>query len=344
MFDSSKFNKFNIKSKKGVDVVKEYSDACHKQGMKTGYYVSTIDWNHADYDPTGSGISYPAANIEQQKAGKRKFGNHDKYKTYLYNIFDQLVSNYGDVDLIWWDFSQPNFQGEKAWNATALMKNLFAKHPKAIQNNRLYHSANHLSEGGIRVTPTWKGDYSTAEHHIPATGIDGDWEACQTLNGTWGYSANNQKWKTSQALVRELIDTVSRGGNFLLNIGPAPDGSIPEESIRLFKEIGAWMKVNGEAIYGTRANPLPMELNWGRITRKGDDETFIFVYNRPNNGQVAIPCTFADGYKATMLKDGKEIPVRIDADDQSTWFDISGVEMDPAATVIKVKGTRIPRK
>ena len=265
MFDT-KYSDFNVMKTKGVDIVDEYAKACGEHDMKAGYYVSMIDWNHPDYDPTGSGISYPKGNYDAEKQGKRKFGNHDKYKQYLYNVFDDLLSKY-KVDLVWWDFSQPNFQGDKAWGATRLMELMFDKNPAAIQNNRLYHSENHLSEGGIRVTPTWKGDYSTAEHHIPATGIDGDWEACQTLNGTWGYSAENQKWKTSEALIRELIDVVSRGGNFLLNIGPEPDGSIPEESIRLFKEMGAWMNINSEAIYETRANPFNVELDWGQIGR-----------------------------------------------------------------------------
>lgn len=255
---NTEYSDFNVQNIYGVDIVKEYAQACKKYNMKAGYYFSLLDWNHPDYDPTGSGISYPEGNLKAAERGERKFGNHEKYKQYLYNIFDDLVSN-NKVDLVWWDFSQPNFQGDKAWGATRLMKRLFEVNPEAIQNNRLYHSDNHLSEGGIKVTPTWKGDYSTAEHHIPATGIDGDWEACQTLNGTWGYSKFNQKWKTSETLIHELIDAVSRGGNYLLNIGPKPDGSIPKESIKLFKEIGQWMKKNGEAIYATRANPFNEE-------------------------------------------------------------------------------------
>lgn len=224
------------------------------------------------------------------------------------------------------------------------MKNLFEKNPKAIQNNRLYHSANHLSEGGIRVTPAWKGDYSTAEHHIPATGINGDWEACQTLNGTWGYSADNQEWKTSQALIRELIDTVSRGGNFLLNIGPMPDGSIPPESIRIFKEIGSWMKRNGEAVYGTRANPLNIELAWGRLTRKGEDVTYIFVYYKPDNGELTIPCSFEGDVKAVQIDGEKPVNMSQDKKSNTTTFYIKNMKMDTAATVIKVMGKRMIHK
>lgn len=340
MFDS-KFSDFNVKKTKGVDVVGEYAAACKKYGIKAGYYFSLLDWSHPDYDPTGSGISYPQGNYEAQKQGKRQFGNHAKYKDYLYHIFNELLTRYAPVDLVWWDFSQPNFQGDKAWNATALMRNLFEKNPGAVQNNRLYHSENHLSEGGIRVTPAWKGDYSTAEHHIPATGIPGDWEACQTLNGTWGYSADNHEWKTSQALIRELIDTVSRGGNFLLNIGPMSDGSIPPESIRIFKEIGTWMKKNGEAIYGTRANPLDIELTWGRITRKGDNVTYILVYSKPDNGELIIPCNFEENSKAVQLDGNRPVRMTQDRKANTSTFHIKNIKMDPAATVIKVVGKRI---
>ena len=141
MFDS-KYTDFNVKATKGIDVVAEYAKACEENDMKVGFYVSMIDWGHPDYDPTGSGVSYPKGNYLAQEAGKRQFGNHEKYKEYLYNVFDELISNY-PTDLIWWDFSQPNFQGDHAWGATRLMRNLFDKNPKAIQNNRLYHSSNH---------------------------------------------------------------------------------------------------------------------------------------------------------------------------------------------------------
>ncbi|MGL4854874.1 MAG: alpha-L-fucosidase, partial [Lentisphaeria bacterium] len=285
---NTKHSDFNVYKTKGVDIIKEYAAACEKYDVKAGYYLSMIDWNHPDYDPRGSGVSYPRGCWEMEKQGRRTFGNHEKYKEYLYNICDDLFSQY-KVDLVWWDYSQPRFQGDQAWGATRLMQSLFKHHPMAIQNNRLYHSDNHAHEGGIKVTPHWKGDYSTAEHHIPGTGIPGDWEACQTLNGSWGYSKHNQNWKSSNSLIREIINTVSRGGNYLLNIGPTEDGSIPPQSIVIFNEIGAWLKKNGEGIYGTRYNPLGMEMSWGRATRKGDDKTYLFVFNKPANNKLAIP-------------------------------------------------------
>lgn len=336
MFDTPQYG-FNVKNMKGVDIISEYAEACRRHDMKAGYYFSLLDWNHPDYDPTGSGISYPEGNYREAREGKRQFGYHDRYKAYLRKIFNDLLDQY-KVDLVWWDFSQPKFQGDHAWGATALMKDLFDKHPMAIQNNRLYHSDNHLSEGGIKVTPVWKGDYSTAEHHIPATGIDGDWEACQTLNGTWGYSADNQKWKTPEALIHELIDVVSRGGNFLLNIGPKPDGSIPEESVRLFKTIGRWMKTNGEAIYGTRANPFDKEFAWGRVTRKGDDRLYLLFYAAPEGGQIELPCTFSGKVKARFLHGGSRVKVQPSADGKCTLVDTRNVVMDQPAVVIELKG------
>lgn len=334
MYETPSYD-FNVKKVKGIDVVKEYSEACRKYDMKAGYYVSLLDWNHPDYDPSGSGISYPAGNYKAQQEGKREFGHHDRYKNYLSDIFGVLLDNYR-VDLVWWDFSQPKFQGDYAWGATRLMKQLFDKYPKAIQNNRLYHSDNHLSEGGIKVTPVWKGDYSTAEHHIPAKGIDGDWEACQTLNGTWGYSALNQRWKTVQELVHQLIDVVSRGGNFLLNIGPMPDGSIPEESVRLFRGIGQWMQVNGEAIYGTRANPFDVEFPWGRVTRKGDNTLYLHIYQLPESGEITIPCKFKGKAVATMLKNKQKATVLQSGN--GCTINLKGMPMDEIATVVKLKG------
>ncbi len=341
LWDTKGLYDFNVVSTKGVDVIQEYSQACENMGMKAGYYFSLIDWGHPDYDPTGSGISYPKGCYAEAAAGTRKFGNHARYKKYMHDVFSALVNKY-HVDLVWWDFSQPNFQGDEAWGATDMMKTLFDAHPKAVQNNRLYHSENHLSEGGIQMTPHHKGDFSTAEHHIPATGINGDWEACQTLNGTWGYSAQNQSWKSSVALIRELCDTVSRGGNFLLNIGPDAQGNIPPASVTLFKEIGAWMDVNGDAIYETRATyPLPAEPSWGRVTRKGDHEIYLLVYNRPADGMISFADEFDGRIEATLLSSGKALPVSRDAESKTCSISLGDIEMDPAVTVIKIKAKRV---
>ena len=123
-----------------------------------------------------------------------------------------------------------------------------------------------------------------------------------------------------------------------------PDGSIPPESIRIFKEIGFWMKKNGEAIYGTRANPLNIELTWGRLTRKGEDITYIFVYDKPDNGELTIPCSFEGDVIAVLLGGEKTVNMSQDKKSNTTTFYIKNMKMDTAATVIKVMGKRMIHK
>jgi alpha-L-fucosidase len=134
--------------------------------------------------------------------------------------------------------------------------------PAIISNNRLYRTPEAgwkgMGAGGFAMQlDTRFGDFITPEQHVPATGVPGlDFEVCMTMNGTWGFSEHDKKWKSTQTLLRNLIDIASKGGNYLLNVGPTGDGSVPEASVTRMREIGAWLEKNGEAIYGTTASPL----------------------------------------------------------------------------------------
>ncbi len=334
LYDTRGISSLNSVEKYGVDIVKEFAKATKELGLKTGYYFSLIDWNHPDYDPTGSAISYPSGNLEAQKQGRRQFGNHERYKEHLFELFDRLVSKY-PVDIIWWDYSTIPFQGDKAWGATHLMETLFKNHPMAIQNNRLYCLGNSMKVDGFKVTPTYMGDFSTPEHYIPAQGIDGDWEVGNTLNGTWGYSSHNHNWRTGKQVTRELIDIVSRGGNYLLNIGPKADGSIPEESIRVFKEVGAWVRPNAEAIYGTEASPFAEEPAWGRVIRKGDNTLYLMIYEKPQDGKIVLPARLSEKLVAAPLLKGRGV-AKVILGDKTTTIDVSKVKFEGAATVVKL--------
>jgi alpha-L-fucosidase len=159
--------------------------------------------------------------------------------------------------------------------------------------------------------PNFPGDTKTPEQKIPTQAeLDGmDWETCMTMNGTWGFRTSDNKWKSSETLIRNLCDIASKGGNYLLNVGPKPDGTFPPESIDRLKEIGAWTKVNGEAIYATKRSPLA-PLAWGRCTRKetGNTTTLYFsVFEWPKNGKLVIPGLKNDVISATLLADNSTI-------------------------------------
>jgi alpha-L-fucosidase len=265
MFDS-KASDWNIvkRTPYGKDVIKMLAEACRKQGMKLGFYYSQAnDWNNAGGAAAGGHWD------------KKQDGSFDDYldKVAIPQI-KEILNNYGDVAELWWDVPT-DMTKERAAKITPLLKD----HPNVITNNRL--------GGGV------DGDLETPEQYIPATGIPGrHWETCMTMNDTWGFKVNDNHWKSSQMLIRNLIEIASKGGNYLLNVGPKSNGEIPEQSIERMKDIGAWMKVNSEAIYGTTASPFK-KLAWGRVTTKemadGNTILYLHVFDWPANHELIVP-------------------------------------------------------
>ena len=145
------------------------------------------------------------------------------------------------------------------------------------------------------------GDFSTPENKIPTNALPCDWETCMTMNSTWGYRSYDHNWKSTEKLVRNLVDIASKGGNFLLNIGPDAVGDIPEPSVERLKEIGAWMQVNGESIYGADKSPLGSQPAWGRVTQKGDT-LYLHVFEWPKDGKLVVPGLKNEITKAYLLK------------------------------------------
>ena len=157
------------------------------------------------------------------------------------------------------------------------------------------------------------GDFITPEQHIPATGLPHlDWETCMTMNTTWGFSEHDHAWKSDEMLIRNLIDIASKGGNYLLNIGPTGDGSIPTESIKSLEAIGTWMKINGEAIYGTKASPFE-KLSWGRCSQKllpdGKIRLYLYVFDWPADGKLIVPLGTDATATARLHADRKELRI-----------------------------------
>ena len=210
-------------------------------------------------------------------------------------------------------------------------------------NNRLFRSpeagwASMATEGYLpRLDPQY-GDFITPEQHIPATGMPGiDWETCMTMNTTWGYSAHDHAWKPDSELIRNLVDIASKGGNYLLNIGPKGDGSVPEESVRSLAAIGAWMRKNGEAIYATRANPLG-PVPWGRITA-GAGKLYLVVFDWPRDGRLTVPAKLDRG-KATarFLAENQRVRITVRVAGPGLELDLPSAAPDPVATVIRLDG------
>lgn len=329
----SKVSDFDAKDFVDRDLVKEIVDALHAEGLKVGFYHSLIDWHHPQYDfKLAKKLPYPA-NAAKAATEPR---DQAKYIEFLHAQANELMSNYGKIDIVWWDYSSTEFDGDKAWGAAELVKEVRAKQPGIIMNNRLYRrpEAGFAGMGTGNVTAQMDpqyGDFITPEQHIPESGLGkSDWETCMTMNGTWGFSENDKKWKSTETLIRNLIDIASKGGNYLLNIGPKGDGSVPAESVERMEAMGAWMKKNGEAIYGTTATPFEKTPFDGRVTRKGET-LYLSVFKRPQDGKIVLP---SKASKAQLLDGGKSLEVKTEG--ETTTITLPEVLPDPVATVIKV--------
>lgn len=342
----SKVSDYDAGSVLHRDLIKEFVDAARAEGLKVGFYHSMIDWHHDQYEyALSKQLPHPLKGSPYPN-GKR---NHAIYQQYLHDEVNELVSNYGPIDILWWDFSAVDFQGDQAWRATELMSLVRSKQPRVIQNNRLFRipEAGFTGMGTAAIAPQLNpkyGDFITPEQHIPATGMPGvDWETCMTMNTTWGYNEHDRDWKSAETLIRNLIDIASKGGNYLLNIGPKADGSVPVESIESMKAIGAWMRVNGESIYATSASPF-QKLDWGRCTRKalpgGKTRLYLHVFDWPKDGKLVVPVNGGKLAVARLLATGKTLPVTSAAG--ATTINTGSAAPDRIASVIALDITGRP--
>ena len=286
------------------DPLAELAAACKKYGLRLGFYYSQAqDWNNG-----GSA------------AGGHWDPKQDRDMTdYLQKVavpqVKEILTKYGKISVLWWDTPY-----EMTKERADLLLPLLKLQPGIIHNNRL--------GGG------YKGDTETPEQFVPATGYPGrDWETCMTMNDTWGFKSTDHNWKSSETLIRTLVDIASKGGNFLLNVGPTSLGDIPAPSVERLAAVGAWMKDNKSSIYATTASPFK-KLPWGRCTKvlgKDGATLYLHVFDWPTDGKLLVPGLKSKVGSASLLVGGKKLASRNTAD---------GVEIDvPAQAPDKVSST-----
>ena len=208
-------------------------------------------------------------------------------------------------------------------------------------NNRLFRrpEAGWKGKGMKGIIPRLEpefADFMTPEQHVPKDGLPGvNWETCMTMNTTWGYSEHDHNWKTTEKLIRTLIDIASKGGNYLLNIGPTGDGSIPPESVERLEAMGRWMQVNGESIYGSQPYSIPRP-TWGRITQNAKTNAiYLHIFKWPADGKLAVEGV-ADGiWQATLLSNGSELTLSKSGD--VLTIEVPSAAPDEFASVIRLE-------
>lgn len=306
------------------DIIKELAEACKKQGIIFCFYHSIVDWHH----PQAQGNLFPNYNAGQkdQTVVNPEFPKY--FKNYLKPQVEELLTGYGDVGVVWFD-------GDWIADYTTEMGKEFYDFIRDIQPNTIVN--NRVDKGrmgmeGMDMEGNFAGDFGTPEQEIPATGIDSDWEACMTMNGSWGYKPSDHKWKSSEDLIQKLVDIVSKGGNFLLNIGPDGFGRFPAESIRRLNDMGAWTKANGEAIYGATASPYDRP-EWGRYTKK-DGVLYAHVFDWPEDGKLVLNGDIK--LKEASLLTDPISKLTTESSDQGLIISVPKTAPDSSVSVIKL--------
>ncbi len=290
------------------DILKELAEACRAAGLRFCFYHSIMDWHH----PDAKGDRFPAYRDE-----------------YLKPQLNELVTGYGPLGVLWFDgewireWTEP--QGKELYSYVRGLQ------PDIIINNRVGKGRKGME--GLNKSGGYAGDFGTPEQQIPATGLPGvDWESCMTMNDTWGFKSNDHNWKSSETLIRNLVDIASKGGNFLLNVGPTAEGLIPEPSVERLKAMGEWLRVNGESIYGTSASPYGRP-DWGRYTAR-PGKLYAHVFDWPKDGKLRVGDKELRVTDAYLLADSWRTPVETLPGDEGVVVRLPGSAPDAVVSVV----------
>jgi alpha-L-fucosidase len=304
------------------DILKELHEACRAEGVKLCFYHSIMDWHHPDYLPRRPWDPRPGV--------EAKF---DRYVEHLKGQLKELVEAF-DPPILWfdgeWEGTWTHEHGKMLYDYCRSLK------PDVIVNNRVDKGRQGMQ--GLTKEGEFRGDYGTPEQEIPATGLPGvDWETCMTMNDTWGFKKDDRNWKSAEDLIRKLVDIASKGGNFLLNVGPTAEGLIPEPSVERLEKVGKWMALNGEAIHGTSASPFKA-LPWGRATRR-PGKLYLHVFDWPKDGKLVVPGIAGKVAKAYLLAEkGKALDVEAGAGKVTVTVPAAAPDKVASVVVLEVEG------
>jgi alpha-L-fucosidase len=308
----------------GRDPIRELAEACRQHGLKFGVYYSLgRDWHDPDVPTSVKADGSRRSNTwdfpdEDAKDFAKYFERKVKPQV------TELLTQYGPIAVMWFDTPE-RISRTQSEELLQLIRRL---QPGCIVNARV----------GNRL-----GDYAVQEQKIPESGDPQSWETCMTLNRHWGYKKGDEQWKPTAVLIRNLIDIAGKGGNFLLNVGPTGEGIIPAPSIARLREIGTWMKVDGEAIYGTTAGPFA-NLEWGRCTTKqsGAETTlYLHVFDWPANGKLIVPALSNEVASAMLLASRERLSVQQTA--RGISIPLPAAAPDPISTTIALQLKGVPK-
>lgn len=312
LFDSQYTEFKSTNTRCGRDLVKEYVEAVRAEGLKVGLYFSLLDWYHEDY-PHYHDAHHP---MRDDPAYENSGRNFDRYLEYLHNQVREICTNYGKIDVLWFDFSYgegPDALRGEAWRASELVEMVRTLQPGVIIDNRLEVSGEGFGSLWEGSPTPYHGDFVSPEQIIPPNGLldkngnDLVWEACVTMNNNWGYCQNDRFFKPSSMLIKKLVECVSKGGNLLLNVGPDAKGNIPPQSMAILSDIGDWMKLNSKSIYGCGKAGMEKP-DMGRITRKGN-KLYYHLFENTVGCMPLIGLRREEVKEIRWLATGAEVPI-----------------------------------
>src|SRR2546425_1841376 len=279
------------------DPIKALAAETKKQGLKFCFYYSILDWHYPAVYVDAAGKDPTAGN----RVTKLHPGGKEEYVKYMKEQLRELITTY-DPAVLWFDGEWVDWWTEA--DGKELYKFVRDLKSDIIINNRVGKGRKGM-EGLSKQDQQYAGDFGTPEQQIPPTGLPGiDWESCMTMNDTWGFKFYDDNWKSAEVIVRNLIDIASKGGNYLLNVGPTAEGVIPQPSVQRLADVGTWMKANGEAIYGATASPFAKQIAFGRATSK-PGRIYLHVFDWPADGVLQVPSTGKLVTKAYLLTAAK---------------------------------------